>query len=143
MEHVIRFRNVHGNTTIRLRGPAEGFSLSPSQAMRWIRALCGMRDCSCGGSFRYGEGYADGSARIDGDGFSREVVREAKEAICAGRGTELDRFVARAGPACDGPYRLVPAGPDRALSSGEAAANVFAEALCANVHALLTTEGAK
>ena len=60
--HDVRGQNFHGPYSLRLRGPAEGFVLSASQARRYERELCSNKDCQCGGG--YGAGLDPGTARV-------------------------------------------------------------------------------
>lgn len=65
MIHEISGNNFHGGYHLRLRGPAEGFTLSPSQRRRYDQELCGVMDCRCGGG--YGSGPDSDSASISWD----------------------------------------------------------------------------
>jgi len=71
MIHEVSGSNLHGQYTITLRGPAEGFELSPAQARRVAKATCGVKGCRCGGSLRYGEGPDESSARVIEAGWER------------------------------------------------------------------------
>lgn len=62
MKHHITGSNFHGGYAVDLIGPADGFTLTDSQAKRVARELCGVADCTCGGG--YGDGPDPGSARI-------------------------------------------------------------------------------
>jgi len=62
--HEVRGYNFHGAYLIRLRGPAEGFELSESQARKVQKTLCGLSSCTCGGDVRYGDGIELGTARV-------------------------------------------------------------------------------
>jgi hypothetical protein len=64
--HTISGHNFHGRYTLQLRGPAEGFQLSASQAKKWEKTLCGFSDCTCGGG--YGDGPDDDAAWIEWSG---------------------------------------------------------------------------
>jgi len=64
MIHEVRGHNFHGQYTIRLRGPAEGFVLSERQAQKVADEQCGVTGCECGGMLHYGQGADDTSARI-------------------------------------------------------------------------------
>ena len=65
MIHTISGNNFHGNFEVRLRGPAGGFVLSLAQARKYSAAVCGVSDCTCGGSTQYGDGLDDGSASVE------------------------------------------------------------------------------
>jgi hypothetical protein len=57
---LVTVRNSFHNTAINLR-VSEGEVLSTSQTKRAWKALCGMKDCSCGGRFdTCDQGYFDG-----------------------------------------------------------------------------------
>ncbi len=68
MIHEIRTNNFHGDRYLRLRGPKEGFPLTPFQERRYLNELCPSRHngCTCGGG--YGTGPQDGSASVIADG---------------------------------------------------------------------------
>ncbi len=66
--HEISGYNFHGGYHLRLRGPAEGFALSPSQLCRYEAALCGITDCSCGGG--YGTGPDPDYATVEWDEYT-------------------------------------------------------------------------
>jgi hypothetical protein len=63
MMHEVNHNGFHGTVSVRFRGPAEGFRLSPAQVARWHKALCGSQVCQCGGG--YGTGFLPGRARIE------------------------------------------------------------------------------
>ena len=67
--HEVSGSNFHGSYYIRLRGPAEGFVLSEAQMRKVWKALCGLADCTCGGSLRYGDGIDERSARVVANEF--------------------------------------------------------------------------
>ena len=54
INHIVSGNNFHGDYSITLRGPADGFALSKAQARKYRNALCGFSGCTCGG------GYGDG-----------------------------------------------------------------------------------
>ena len=70
MIHTISGNNFHGNYSVNLRGPKDGFILSASQVRRYmyVAVPCSGGDCVCGGG--YGEGLDDGSARIAQRGYN-------------------------------------------------------------------------
>lgn len=47
MMHEVHFVGFHGHSIVRFLGPAEGFLLSTSQAVRWRTAVCPVSDCIC------------------------------------------------------------------------------------------------
>ena len=47
--HNLMGESFHGWHEVNLRGPAEGFILSESQAKKLARAQCGRHGCTCGG----------------------------------------------------------------------------------------------
>jgi len=49
MMHDVWFHGFHGSGYTRFRGPADGFLLSDSQAVRWRAAVCPVSDCICRG----------------------------------------------------------------------------------------------
>ena len=63
--HTYSGNSFHGNWSVKLRGPAAGFTLSPSQQRRAASAACGITDCVCAGN--YGGGLDITSCRIDWD----------------------------------------------------------------------------
>ncbi len=63
MTHQISGGNFHGEYHLNLRGPAEGFILSPAQARKFAHTLCGLPDCKCGGG--YGRGLDLESAQVE------------------------------------------------------------------------------
>ena len=74
MIHTISGNNFHGNYSVNMRGPKDGFILSPSQVRRhrYAAVPCSGGDCTCGGG--YGEGLDDGSARIEPRGYELELI---------------------------------------------------------------------
>ena len=74
MKLKISGHNFHGHYSIEINA-ASGDYLSDNQHARIWKALCGMKDCCCGGG--YGEGPDRDSARIiDGRIFSAEDYAE-------------------------------------------------------------------
>ena len=61
--HEIFGNNFHGNYRVKVRGPAEGFDLSPAQLRRIRNELCPFLDCKCGGG--YGSGQHKNSASFE------------------------------------------------------------------------------
>ena len=49
MMHEVHFVGFHGHHVLRFLGPADGFLLSDSQAVRWRKAVCPVSDCICRG----------------------------------------------------------------------------------------------
>ena len=69
IKHTISGNNFHGNYSVTLIGPKDGFTLSASQLRKYRKELCGMSDCKCGGG--YGTGLDSGSPHIELDYNSR------------------------------------------------------------------------
>lgn len=69
MIHTISGSNFHGPYEVTVRGPSKGFTLSPRQARKISRAMCGCEGCQCGGG--YGDGPNKGSARMVQVGYDR------------------------------------------------------------------------
>lgn len=47
--HKLMGESFHGWYEVNLKGPAEGFLLSPGQTAKLARARCGRHGCTCGG----------------------------------------------------------------------------------------------
>jgi len=62
MNHIISGHNFHGRYRVVLRGAKDGFALTNQQFSRLSKALCGIKDCTCGGG--YGDGADPGTARV-------------------------------------------------------------------------------
>lgn len=72
MMHEVHFVGFHGSGYARFRGPADGFLLSDSQAVRWRAAVCPVSDCICRGRV---------SLRFDRAGASIEPAEDGYRLI--------------------------------------------------------------
>ena len=72
MIHTISGNNFHGDYSVKVIGPAAGFTLSKRQATRITRALCSYQGCQCGGG--YGAGRDSGSARMEWVDYDKAVL---------------------------------------------------------------------
>jgi hypothetical protein len=70
MLHEITGHNFHGHYHLTLRGPAQGFVLSPAQVTKYNKALCGVQGCNCGG------GYGDGPDERSADVFPAVLLQD-------------------------------------------------------------------
>lgn len=71
MIHIISGHNFHGYYSVRIRAPKKGGQLSERQLNKISKELCGMSDCTCGGS--YGDGPDENSAAVDQYGILHPV----------------------------------------------------------------------
>jgi hypothetical protein len=75
MYHYIKGNNFHGNYSVRVRGAAQGFVLSPAQAKKVSAALCGCEGCVCGGGY----GADSDSAITEPHDFDLLILIPAKQ----------------------------------------------------------------
>ncbi len=75
----------HGDASVRLRVPELPHTCSPRQTKRAHNAMCGIKECRCGGPYRAKYVYVSGDMRdhvllgTDWDEDGRPLLRLARE----------------------------------------------------------------
>jgi len=82
MMHEVHFVGFHGHSTVRFRGPADGFVLSPSQVRRWRMTVCPFAGCRCRGVAPLSFSRAGASIEPTEDGYRLIPCTSAEVPSC-------------------------------------------------------------